>query len=197
MANIWGVMDNIFSTAFGKSSLKTTMAFNNKNVAASLANSKAVSSFNGFGRIAASDITLNAGDEAAKRVIKKGERVSINNSKELSEIMGMGDVFAPLQDDAQQKAFATAIEGFRKHTGPDAVLSGDDFQKFIGREGKQGLGAFNTARGYFGDEEYGATRLKTTLGAGAAAAVGMRYLSGGNLTTTAQGERNIAGIPFI
>ena len=197
MANIWGTLDNIFSTAFGKSSLKTTMSFNNRGVAASLANSRAISDFNGFGRTAANDITLNAGDEAAKRVIKKGERVSVNNSRELSEIMNMGDVYTPFQDSAKQQAFATAIDTFKKHTGPDAVLSGDDFQKFIGREGKEGLGAFNTARGYFADETYGKTRGKVALGAAAAAAVGTRYLSGGNLTSNAQGQRDIVGVPFI
>lgn len=193
----WGIFDTIYSSSFGKSSLKTTMSAKNTDIAASLAKSKAVSGFNSFGVVAAQDISLVANGEAAKRVIKKGERISVNNSKELQEIMGMNDVFTPLQDNAQQEAFKAAMDNYRKYTGPSAALSGEDFQKFIGREGKEGLGVFGTARGYFSDETYGSARLKTTLGAGAAAAVGMRYLSGGNLTTTAQGERNIAGIPFI
>ena len=195
---LWGIMDDVFSTAFGKSSLKTTMAFKNTDVAASLANSKAVSAFNGLGGTASKEIVLNAGDDAAKRVIKQGEKISVKNSNELGQILGMGnDIFNPIADDAKQKAFSTAIDSFKKHTGPNAVLAGDDFQKFIGREGKEGMGAFNTARGYFGDEELGKTRRRVALGAGAATAVGVRYLSGGNMTTTAQGERNIAGIPFI
>lgn len=63
--------------------------------------------------------------------------------------------------------------------------------------GKDKMGYMNFAKGYFGDKQYGGTRIKTVLGAGAATAVGVRYLSGGNLTTNAQGERDIAGIPFI
>jgi hypothetical protein len=63
--------------------------------------------------------------------------------------------------------------------------------------GKDKMGYMRFAQGYFGDKTYGGTRIKTTLGAGAAAAVGIRYLSGGNLTTNARGEHDIAGIPFI
>ena len=63
--------------------------------------------------------------------------------------------------------------------------------------GKDKMGYMNFAKGYFGDKQYGGTRIKAALGAGAATAVGVRYLSGGNLTTNAQGEHDIAGIPFI
>ena len=63
--------------------------------------------------------------------------------------------------------------------------------------GKDTMGYINFAKGYFGDKQYGGTRIKTVLGPGAATAVGVRYLSGGNLTTNAQGEKDIAGIPFI
>ena len=65
------------------------------------------------------------------------------------------------------------------------------------RKDKPGIGYGNLAKGYFGDETYGGKRIGTVLGTGAATAVGVRYLSGGNLTTNAQGERDIAGIPFI
>ena len=63
--------------------------------------------------------------------------------------------------------------------------------------GKDKMGYMRFAQGYFGDAKHGGTRIKTALGAGAATAVGVRYLSGGNLTTNAQGEHDIAGIPFI
>lgn len=63
--------------------------------------------------------------------------------------------------------------------------------------GKDKMGYVNFAKGYFGDKQYGGTRKKTAIGAAAAGAVGVRYLSGGNLTTNAQGEHDIAGIPFI
>ena len=54
-----------------------------------------------------------------------------------------------------------------------------------------------TLDGYFNDKTYGATRKKAALGAGAATAIGVRYLSGGNMTTNSMGERDIAGIPFV
>lgn len=72
-----------------------------------------------------------------------------------------------------------------------------DFLKYIGREGKQGIGWGNTVKGYFGDVDYGSTRMQVAGGAYAVGAVGMRYLSGGNLTTAPNGEKNIAGIPFV
>ena len=63
--------------------------------------------------------------------------------------------------------------------------------------GKDKMGYLKFAQGYFGDKTYGKTRVKAAVGAYAAGAVGTRYLSGGSLTSNAQGERDIAGIPFI
>ena len=63
--------------------------------------------------------------------------------------------------------------------------------------GKNKIGVLNTMSGYFGDAKYGGTRIKAAVGAGAAVGLGGRYLSGGNLTTNAQGERDIVGIPFV
>lgn len=63
--------------------------------------------------------------------------------------------------------------------------------------GKDKMGYLRFAQGYFGDATYGKTRRNVTLGAYAGVAVGGRLLSGGNFTTNAQGERDIAGIPFI
>lgn len=63
--------------------------------------------------------------------------------------------------------------------------------------GKDKMGYLRFAQGYFGDSTYGSTRIKTAVGAGAAAVIGTRYLSGGNLTSNAQGERDIVGIPFV
>lgn len=42
-----------------------------------------------------------------------------------------------------------------------------------------------------------ATRAGVTAGAYAGGAIGLRYLSGGTLTTNNQGESDIAGIPFV
>lgn len=63
--------------------------------------------------------------------------------------------------------------------------------------GKNEIGVLASAQGYFGNSKYGGTRIKAAVGAGAAVGLGGRYLSGGNLTTNAQGERDIVGIPFV
>jgi hypothetical protein len=63
--------------------------------------------------------------------------------------------------------------------------------------GKDKMGYLNFAQGYFGDKKYGATRIKTAIGVYAGANIGGRMLSGGSITTNSQGERDIAGIPFI
>ena len=63
--------------------------------------------------------------------------------------------------------------------------------------GKDKMGYLRFAKGYFGDEQYGKNRKIAAAGAGATLAIGGRFLSGGNLTTNAQGERDIVGIPFI
>ena len=68
--------------------------------------------------------------------------------------------------------------------------------QYLGRE-KPGLGYSNVVKGYFGDEVYGKARRQTAIVGAAGIGIGGRYLSGGNLTTNAQGERNIAGVPFI
>lgn len=196
--SVMGVLDNVYKSAFGSSSIKTTMQFDNLAVARTVANSRAVSQFNGLGRTAAADITLNKGNkDLAERVIKKGQTIHVNNMAELNEVTGkFAGQMTPLSGD-KAKDYATALETIRKHTGDNADLSSVDFQAFIGREGKEGLGIMGTARGYFGDEKYGVQRVKIAAGAVAGAGVATRYLQGGNLTTTAQGERNIAGIPFI
>lgn len=48
-----------------------------------------------------------------------------------------------------------------------------------------------------GDASDLATRAGVTAGVYGAGAIGLRYMSGGNLTTNANGESDIAGIPFI
>jgi hypothetical protein len=95
MAGLFDVLSNVYATAFGKSSLKTTMAFNNISTASSLATKKAISGYNGFNLTALNDITLNAGNDAAKRVIQKGERIHAKNSKELSELLAMDNYYSP------------------------------------------------------------------------------------------------------
>lgn len=63
--------------------------------------------------------------------------------------------------------------------------------------GKDKMGYMRFAKGYFGDKTYGGTRIKTAVGAYAGVNLGGRFLSGGGITTNNQGERDIAGIPFV
>lgn len=195
--SLMGVLGDVYTSTFGKSSIKTTMAFNNMEVARSVANSKAVSQFNGLGRTAVDNMKIG------ERVIKKGQVVRAGNVEELQNIINQESKMAALtKDDAK-----TAYETLRKYAGKDGSQMGidvngvgdADFQRFIGREGKEGLGPIGAVKGYFGDETdgVGAKRIKIAAGAVVGAGVATRYLQGGNLTTTAQGERNIAGIPFI
>lgn len=96
--------------------------------------------------------------------------------------------------------FAKALENYAPAKEAfEAYQSNGSAAKYFNKEAldSDGIGIKNTLKGYFKDPEVGATRTKATIGAAATGAVGVRYLSGGNLTTNAQGERDIAGIPFI
>lgn len=184
------VFDDVFKSSFGKSSLRETMAFDSTSVARTVANSRAVSQFNGLGRTATQDLKVG------KRTIKKGGVVRAGNADELRDIIkNHEDSLSTLSGDAIDK-----YNTLKKYHGTDAAsmnIGDEDFQKFIGREGKTGLGMMGTARGYFGDSTYGSTRAKVVAGGMAGAGIAIRHLQGGNMTTTAQGERNIAGVPFI
>lgn len=101
--------------------------------------------------------------------------------------------------DGGNEAYKKSLADFKKKSMAFEEVYNNNMTEaeYFGRKANEGIGLKNTAKGYFLDPTYGKTRTKATLGAGAAAAVGVRYLSGGNLTTNAQGERDIAGIPFI
>lgn len=71
------------------------------------------------------------------------------------------------------------------------------YAKFLSDGKRERLNGFEAISGYFGDKKYGGTRLKALGVAAVGTGVASRYLSGGNLTTTNTGERDIAGIPFI
>lgn len=69
---------------------------------------------------------------------------------------------------------------------------------FFGRDyNEKGIGFSNIVSGFLNDPEYGASRTKGIIGGYAVGSIGLRYLSGGNINTNANGERDIAGIPFI
>ena len=107
--------------------------------------------------------------------------------------------FEVAQKVAKEDAGYEAAQNFSKlwqnfENATEKGLTGSEMYKAVTGEN---LGFIKTAVGYFSDPTYGAGRLKAGLGAYAIGAIGMRYLSGGDLTHNARGERDIAGIPFV
>lgn len=92
------------------------------------------------------------------------------------------------------KAYQAGGQKVQKYI--DANGSGAAAREYIGRK-DGGLGLANASKAYFTDSQYGRQRVGAVLGTAAAADIGMRTLQGGNLTTTATGEKNIAGVPFF
>ena len=158
---------------------------------------------------AATDIMLNLEKNGA--TFNKESLEQLTKSKFMKEDgshMNRDDIMSAFENSMTESSRAQAL-----NASGDAIKaykeSGEKLNKYIegqgsesaaatylGREGK-GLGGFNMTKGYFGDAEHGWQRAKVAAGGTAATAVGMRYLQGGNITTTATGEKNIAGIPFV
>lgn len=90
------------------------------------------------------------------------------------------------------KKYGEAVDHVIDNPG-DAV---EKYAEFLGRkDGKMGL--LDTLSGYFDDKTHGSIRKKAGIGALVGTGVATRLLSGGSLTRTSTGERDIAGIPFI
>ena len=182
--------------------ISRVMRSSEQEIAQNLANSKLVGEFNGFGFKANKEIKLAASGKNPEKIFKSGEAVYIRNVDELSQLQQQG--FKASNSAIDKEAELKAIEKYQKlmqnyqdFQNGSHTLDNEALRAMYNRNDKPGIGYGNLAKGYFGDETYGGKRVGTVLGAGAATAVGVRYLSGGNLTTNAQGERDIAGIPFI
>lgn len=115
----------------------------------------------------------NLEDEAAKNVLKG---LDSNAAIEAFDVAGLA------AKEGKTEAFDKAVEAFNKAKNMDI---------------SEGVGLKGLAKGYFGDPELGSTRLKATAGAAVAGGIGIRYLQGGTLTEKPNGERDIAGIPFV
>ncbi len=174
----------VSKNGFGKS-----MAFNAASVGHSAAYNKTAA--------AAKGIINSLGDDEAKAI-----RSAISKGDDLS--VAMGDVLNRMGsgDEAQRKLaseFNDVLSGYEKAKGiaeGDASKAVGAYAEFLGREnGKLSLG--DAAWGYFGDKQLGGTRIKGALGVAAGVGVASRLLSGGSLTRTNTGERDIAGVPFI
>lgn len=90
----------------------------------------------------------------------------------------------------KNEAFTKALEEYGKKDKSNAL-------KYFGREAEGNIRVMDKLNGLTSDPQYGGTRIKTGLAAAGGTALAVRYLSGGNLTTNARGEHDIAGIPII
>lgn len=141
-------------------------------------------------------LKYNADDVARSYASRQGATLGKEMKKMQKNLSGLKQGTKEYDNLAEQlaktKAQFSSVSAAHKAGTASSVNSA--FKEITG---KDKIGVMATLDGYFGDAQYGSTRIKAALGAGAAVAVGTRYLSGGNLTTNAQGERDIAGIPFI
>lgn len=142
---------------------------------------------------------------AGHDIVKQAFQDSISKAKKVANTNGVSSegikkTFSKI--DARAERADRAIEGFRGFVGDSMYSTGAD----VAYEA-MGIGdvigsdkALDKAKaaisGYFTDPENGKTRIKALAGYGAGA-IGLRYLSGGDLTHNNKGERDIAGIPFI
>lgn len=152
----------------------------------------------GFAGLLGADI----GDDAAatiqnvsKKIAELG-KTSEGQKQFIEKINGElsreGNLFNDISDDV--------IKSFKARMGSAGSVMNNvnatttDYAKVLGKEKGGGLTAARL--GLFADPELGKTRLGMTAGAYGAGAVGLRVLSGGDLTHNARGESDIAGIPF-
>lgn len=91
----------------------------------------------------------------------------------------------------KDETFAKALSEFKSKQGVTNNL------EYFGREAKGNLSITQKLNGAVFDPEYGSTRIKTGIAVAGGTVLTTRYLSGGNLTTNARGERDIAGIPIF
>lgn len=204
MSSVGDALNKITKWAAGEGNgISSIMRTSEKELAQNLANSKLVSEFNGFGFKANQDITLAAAGKNPELIFKKGDTVHIRTVSELQQLQKQGFQAKPVALNAEAEAaaikkYGDLMESYSAFQQNGASsLSDSNLRAMYNRGDKGGIGYHNLAKGYFGDEINGGKRVGTVLGAGAATAVGGRYLSGGNATTNNTGERDIVGIPFI
>lgn len=141
-------------------------------------------------------LKYNADDVAKSFATQKGVKMG-------KELRSMKKSLKGLQEGsdeyiAQANKIATAQSNFDTITAAHRMGTADAVNTaYQELTGKNKIGVLNTMSGYFGDAKYGKIRTKAAIGTAAGVGIGGRYLSGGNFTTNAQGERDIVGIPFV
>jgi hypothetical protein len=142
---------------------------------------------------AAKPVINNLDTDAAKEVIsaiRKGEDFGTQALNDMAEAM------ANSGDEAQVAAvmnLSKLADDFNSASSQNTV---EAYAAFLGREDGK-IGFINSIEGYFGDKRHGVKRIHTAVGTAAGIGIANRLLSGGSLTRTNTGERDIAGVPFF
>ena len=138
-------------------------------------------------------------EEGLSEFMKTKESGLMNRDEVLENIQGH------ISDDTRTKALNASSKKISAYQAGGNKISQymesgatvEAAEAYLGRKEGTGLGGMNIVAGYFGDAEHGMHRVKTAAAGTAVGAVGARYLQGGNMTTNANGEKDIAGIPFF
>lgn len=135
----------------------------------------------------------NASTAIAQGISKMGKETG-GYDKVATTIRDMvnGGELSDISDDV-----INAYQKKMSHYGGAVGGSDIDLAELMGREGKKNGGVRAFTSGFFGDAEYGRTRKIMAGGAYVGGALGLRVLSGGDLTHNSRGENDIAGIPFF
>jgi hypothetical protein len=131
----------------------------------------------------------------ANRVLKSGNETEKRLTAMRDKAMKDGntnDVTMANNMLSQMKNERSMYEGTRDAATKSTADSMNDMVKGVGRY----FGATDM-RGQSGRFMTGAVRNGAAVGGVMAAGTGLRYLSGGGMTYNNQGQRDIAGIPFI
>lgn len=136
-------------------------------------------------------ITKEKGD-ALRKMLSEGSDDIYGNGNLNEIITGLGK----LDDENAKNVAKNFSENFAKYR-PSETPTTAQYAEFLGKSSAQGIGIGNMASGYFADAKYGKMRREMIATGTVGVAVGARLLSGGSLTQTNTGQRDIAGIPFI
>ncbi len=147
-------------------------------------------------------------DEAINEL--KGLAGTISRENLYKEALGEGNTAGITVQQGAKKlddidAYKDLIANYRDTTKGSGQLYNDWYQHgqtkqlasaYLGhKNGKFTAG--ETFEGFFGDPDVGEIRQQAGLAAYGATALGVRFLSGGDLTHNSRGENDIAGIPFF
>lgn len=150
-----------------------------------------------IGRAFSKEALSDLGSAARNSKMASAAGDILRNSAGLEEKQ-IAEAIKNLANEGGIEAFAQDISKYTAKTGREEAFGKavEAFKK-ASEMSTEGVGITGLARGYFMDPVYGGARTKATLGAAVVGGVGIRYLQGGTLTEKPNGERDIAGIPFV